>query len=205
MENQMLICQIMSERDLAPFVRGAIETGEKNIIVLHLKKDCLSDLPDRDFLQIKKVLLDPYIISVLVIDCEFAMSLCEKIYIFDMCFLSDQGTLRYDPEHRTGRYFLQLLSAPKFSFGKEARIMNCEELINHGFANAILRNESFNEDLETQMSDLTMERTREQLHGIKSCMVAYKDCCLSGEALTADPETGYFCKLALIKIEEDTK
>jgi len=203
MENQMLICQIMSERDLAPFVSGAIETGEKNIIILHLKKDCLSDIPHSDFLQIKKVLLDPYIISVLVIDCEFSMSLCEKIYIFDICFLSDQATMRYDPEHRTGRHFLQLLFAPRFSFGKEARIMNCEELINHGFANAILRNKSFIEDLETQMSDLTMERTREQLHGIKCCMNVYKDCCLSGETNTADPETSYFCKLALIKTEED--
>ncbi|MDW2798060.1 hypothetical protein RZO55_10785 [Clostridium boliviensis] len=205
MDNRMLICQIRTERDLAPFVSGAIETGERNIIILHLKKECFSIIPDRDFLQVKKVLLDPYIISVLVIDCEFTMSLCERMYVFDLCFLAGQGAMRYDPKHRRGLHFLQILFAPKASLGKEARIINREELIEYGFANAMLRNESFQEDLETQMSDLTLERTKEQLHGIKSCMNAYKDFCLSGEKLTTDPETGYFCKLALIKTKEDTK
>ena len=205
MDNHMLICQVRTERDLEPFVSGTIETGEHNIIILQLKEDCISDISGSDFLQIKKVLLDPDIISVLVIDCEFSMSLCEKMYVFDLCFLSEDGAMRYDPMHLRGLYFLQLLFAPKASFGKEARIMNCEELVNQGFANAMVRKESFYKDLETEMLNLTMERTREQLHGIKSCMNAYKDCCLSGETLTTDPETSYFCKLALIKTEEDTK
>ncbi|WAJ25264.1 MULTISPECIES: hypothetical protein [Lacrimispora] len=205
MDNHMLICQIRNKRDLEPFVSGVIETGEHNIIILHLKEDCFSDISGSDFLEIKKVLFDPYIISVLVIDCEFSMSLCEKLYVFDLCFLCEKGAMRYDPKHLRGVHFLKLLFAPKASFGKEARIMNCEELINHGFANTILRNESFYKELETEMLNLTLERTKEQLHGIKSCMNAYKDCCLSGTILTTDPETGYFCKLALIKTEEDTK
>lgn len=203
--NHMLICQIRTVKDLEPFVSGAIDTGERDILILHLKKDCFNDMPELEFEQVKRILLDPYIISVLVIDCEFSMSLYEKIYAFDLCCISEDGVLRYEPEHKSGLRFLRLLFAPKSSLREEARIMEYEELISHGFANALLRKESFYEDLESQILSLTLERTREQLHGIKSCMNAYKDCCLLGETLTTDPETGYFCQLALLKTKEDKK
>lgn len=203
MDNHMLICQVKTDRDLVPFVSGTVETGEKNKIILHLKKDCLSAIPDSDFQELKKFLLNPNIISALVVDCEFSMSLYEKMYVFDLCFISEEGALRYEPEHRNGLRFLQLLCSPKASLGKEARVMNYEELIRHGCANALIRNQNFYEDLEFQMLNLTLGRTEVQLQGIKSCMNAYKDCCLLGEALTTDPETGYFCQLALIKTEED--
>ena len=202
MDNHMLICQISTVEDLAPFISKAIGTGEKNIIILDLKMDCFSTMSEKEFVQVKSILLDPYIISVLVIDCEFTMSLYEKMYVFDLFFISENGALRFDPEHRNGLRFLRLLFAPRSSLGKETRIMSYKELISHGLANALLRKESFYEDLKLQISNLTLERTREQLHGIKSCMNIYKDCCLFGEKLMNDPETGYFCQLALLKTEE---
>jgi hypothetical protein len=205
MDNHMLIRQIKTVRDLAPFVSGAIKTGKRNVIILHLTKDCLSAMPDSEFQQVKKILLDPYMISVLIIDCDFSMSLYEKMYVFDLCFISQEGALWFDPEQTNGLRFLQLLFAPKSSLGKEARIIYSKELIKFGFANALLRNESFYEDLELQILNLTLDRTREQLYGIKSCMNAYKNCCLLGESLTTDPETGHFCQLALKKTEEDKK
>jgi hypothetical protein len=201
----MLICQIRTIRDLVPFVSGTIEMGERNTIVLHLKKDCFNAMDETEFEQVKKTLLDPYIISVLIIDCEFSMSLYEKMYVFDLCFISEAGTLRYDPKHENGLRFLHLLFSPKSSLGKEARILNYEELLNYGFANALLRKESLQEDLESEIRSLTMDRTREQLYGIKSCMNAYKDCYLFGKTLTTDPEPSYFCQLALLKTEEDKK
>lgn len=205
MDKHLLVYQIKTVRDLAPFVSGTNELGERSTIVLHLKKDCFSAMEDTEFEQVKRILLNPYIMSILIIDCEFSMSLYEKMYVFDLCFISEGGALRYDPKHENGLRFLHLLFSPKTSLGKEARLLNYEELLNYGFANALLRKESLGEDLESEIRSLTMDRTREQLYGIKSCMNAYKECCLFGKTLTTDPEPSCFCQLALLKTEEDKK
>lgn len=205
MDKHLLICQIKTVRDLAPLVSGTTEIGERNTIVLHLKKDCFNAMEDTEFEQVKRILFDPNIIAILIIDCEFSMSLYEKMYVFDLCFVSDGGALQYDPKHENGLRFLHLLFSPKTSLGKEARILDYQELQNYGFANAFLRKESLREDLESEIRSLTMDRTREQLYGIKSCMNAYKDCCLFGKTLITDPEPSCFCQLALLKTEEDKK
>jgi hypothetical protein len=205
MDKHLLICQIKTVSDLTLLVSETTEMGERNTIVLHLKKDCFSAMEDTEFEQVKRILLDPYIISILIIDCEFSMSLYEKMYVFDLCFISEGGALRYDLKHENGLRFLHLLFSPKTSLGKEAGILNYEELMSYGFANALLRKESLREDLELEIQSLTMDRTREQLYGIKSCMNAYKDCCLFGKTLITDPEPSCFCQLALLKTEEDKK
>lgn len=205
MDKHLIIYQIKTVRDLVPFVSGTTAMGERNTIVLHLKKDCFNAMEDTEFEQVKRILLDPYFISILIIDCEVSMSLYEKMYVFDLCFISEGGALRYDPKHENGLRFLHLLFSPKASLGKEARILSYEELMNYGFANALLRKESLMEDLESEIRNLTMARTREQLYGIKSCMNAYKECCLFGKTLITDPEPSCFCQLALLKTEEDKK
>jgi hypothetical protein len=205
MDKHLIIYQIKTVRDLVPFVSGTTDMGERNTIVLHLKKDCFNAMEETEFEQVKRILLDPYFISILIIDCEVSMSLYEKMYVFDLCFISEGGALRYDPKHENGLRFLHLLFSPKASLGKEARILSYEELMSCGFANALLRKESLMEDLESEIRNLTMARTREQLYGIKSCMNAYKECCLFGKTLITDPEPSCFCQLALLKTEEDKK
>lgn len=205
MDKHLIIYQIKTVRDLVPFVSGTTDMGERNTIVLHLKKDCFNAMEETEFEQVKRILLDPYFISILIIDCEVSMSLYEKMYVFDLCFISEGGALRYDPKHENGLRFLHLLFSPKASLGKEARILSYEELMSYGFANALLRKESLMEDLESEIRNLTMARTREQLYGIKSCMNAYKECCLFGKTLITDPEPSCFCQLALLKTEEDKK
>lgn len=202
MDNHMLVCQIKNVKDLVAFVSGTINTGKRDVIILHLLKDCISAMSDSEFQQMEKILLDPYVISVLIIDCDFSMSLYERIYVFDLCFISQEGALWFDPEQRNGLRFLQLLFAPKSFLGKKARILNCKELVDFGLANALLRKENFYEDLESQICNLTLGRTREQLFGIKSCMNAYKKSCVVGESTMTDPETGSFCQLALIKLRK---
>jgi hypothetical protein len=205
MDKHLIIYQIKTVMDLTSLVSGATEIGERNTIVLHLKKDCFSAMEDTEFEQVKRILLDPYIISILIIDCEVSMRLYEKMYVFDLCFISESGALQYDPKHENGLRFLHLLCSPKASLGEEARILNYQELMSCGFANALLRKESLREDLELEIRSLTMDRTREQLYGIKSCMNAYKECCLFGKTLITDPEPSCFCQLALLKTEEDKK
>ncbi len=205
MDKHLIIYQIKTVRDLVPFVSGTTYMAERNTIVLHLKKDCFNAMEETEFEQVKRILQDPYFISILIIDCEVSMSLYEKMYVFDLCFISEGGALRYDPKHENGLRFLHLLFSPKASLGKEARILSYEELMSYGFANALLRKESLMEDLESEIRNLTMARTREQLYGIKSCMNAYKECCLFGKTLITDPEPSCFCQLALLKTEEDKK
>lgn len=205
MDKHLIIYQIKTVRDLVPFVSGTTDMGERNTIVLHLKKDCFNAMEETEFEQVKRILQDPYFISILIIDCEVSMSLYEKMYVFDLCFISEGGALRYDPKHENGLRFLHLLFSPKASLGKEARILSYEELMSYGFANALLRKESLMEDLESEIRNLTMARTREQLYGIKSCMNAYKECCMFGKTLITDPEPSCFCQLALLKTEEDKK
>lgn len=203
--NHMFIFQVRDKDDLVSFVSGIIENRERDIIILHLKKDCFSTISEMEFENIKGILRDPHVLSVLLIDCEISMRLYEKMHVFDLCCVSEDGALRYDPDNRTALRLLRLLSAPKYFVSKEARIMEYEELISHGFINVLLRKDSFYEDLESQILSLTYERTKEQLRGIKDCMNAYKDCCLLGERPLTDLETRYFCKLALLKTEVDKK
>lgn len=203
--NHMFMCQVRDVDDLVSFAGGTIENRERDIIILHLKKDCFSTIPEIEFEKIKGILRDPYVLSVLVIDCEVSMSLYEKMHVFDLCCVSEHGALRYDPDNRTALRFLRLLFAPKYFVREEGRIMEYKELISHGFVNVLLRKDSFYEDLESQILSLTLDRTKEQLHGIKDCMNTYKDWCLLGERPLTDLETGYFCKLALLKTEVNKK
>ncbi|WP_394522587.1 hypothetical protein [Lacrimispora sp. JR3] len=205
MDDHMLLLEIRTVKDLVPFVNGTMEPGGKNIIILDLKKDCFSPMSETEFAEVKRILFDPYLIAVLILNCEFTMSLYEKMYAFDLCLISENGALQFDPHHRKGLRFLHLLFAPKASLGEEIRRLSSKELLSHGLANALLRNASFYEDLESQILNLTLGRTREQLHAIKSCMNRYKECSLMGQPLMTDPETAYFCQLALLKTEEEKK
>ncbi len=115
MDNHMLVCQIKNVKDLVPFVSGTIKHRKekchypafvKGLYKCHVRLRIPAD---------EKILLDPYIISALIIDCDFSMSLYERIYVFDLCFISQEGALWFDPEQRNGlRFFAAAIRAQIF-------------------------------------------------------------------------------------------
>lgn len=175
---------------------------DKSIMVLHLMKDVFERVPLQCFERLKQYFMNPKKLSVIIIDCRVSMESYEKIYIFDLVYVSDAAVLFYDPGKKEALDTIKKMFNPKLALTNQVQVLDYMMLFEYGLANTLISRKDFFVNMVSIIEGLIAERTLEQFYSIKDCMNAYKNELLSGSLPVTDLESKYFYRLAILKIGE---